>query len=319
VDLWASIIGPVLFRRRFSVRQRLQAEQGGVLYFGASEARFFGVPSAATVSIKSSLGRDLPVAVEGAPAGIDPFRAIVDQDYPAGSRRITVNVPIGINIGSDYLLTADDGEHVQIEVAAVNGTTRQVLMADGLPRDIPAGSLMRGVEIVYRLAGDQCLPPAVNGYLYRAVWDYVIGGEAYQSDQLFEVRARLLKPTMSEADALRLLPAPLAELEPIGGVQALRRAIDQAWGDVLDDLDREGFDPDLVMDAERLRSCHISRSLYRLGMRWGAAYAEWTKARGEDYAQQFKSALGSGGWYDKGQDSVQATTDTKGPAIALVR
>jgi hypothetical protein len=300
--------------------------------FVPSEARLFGPPTAATITIKRSSGIDLPTPVVGLAATVDALSTTLSAAAAAGARTLVLTSVTGVKPGVTYLATGADGEHFEVEVVAVNASTKAVLLIEPLPRDLDVGDLFRGLEVSYALSGAQCPDPfsssslyttaetsIAQSWLYRAAWHYTVAGTDYDADQLYEVRKRLLKPTISEGDVTSLLPATLADLEPGAGVQTVRRQIDTAWGDVLDDLAQAGFNPDLVMDAERLRAAHVSRSLYRLGIRWGPAWKEWTKEQAKAYSDDIQEALAAGDWYDSRQDNVQATDEVMLPHIDLVR
>lgn len=172
-------------------------------------------------------------------------------------------------------------------------------------------------ELSLALAGAQLVEPAVRGgYLYRAVWAYIIGGVVYEADQLFEVRKRLLLTTLTEAEVLRNLPARIDELQESGSIAG---EMGSAWDDVLDDVAARGFEPDRIMDADRLRRPHRVKVLAVLAVAWGPAWREWATARADDYLKVLDDALSAGDWYEKREDAIQTQGETKWPTIVLTR
>ena len=81
-----------------------------------------------------------------------------------------------------------------------------------------------------------------------------------------------------------------------------------------------GFDPDRVMDSDRLRKPHRSMVLAALGATWPpAAWAQWAKDRAQEAAQDLQDALAAGSWYDAAEDAIQAPDEVKFPEIRLTR
>lgn len=176
-------------------------------------------------------------------------------------------------------------------------------------------------ELSYALAGAQCQDPASIGeHLYRATWRYVIGGVTHEIDQLFEVRRRLLKPTLTYAEVERDLPAGVYDL-CAGGPTEVQDAMGDAWDDVLDDLAARGYEPDKVMDLDRMRRPHRERTLARLARSWGPPWRQFAIDREDAYQRSLEKALGAGDWYDTSGDAVKqpGPAETKTPTVVLTR
>jgi hypothetical protein len=222
-------------------------------------------------------------------------------------------------------------------VKAIGGTLRFTPPEEGTPTtptvslkrasglDLPtpvadAAATVAAGELSYALAGAQCPDPvAVGEHLYRATWRYVIEGVTYESDQLYEVRGRLLKATLTYDEVERDLPAPVEDLLE-DGAEAVREAMGDAWDDVLDDLAARGFEPDKVMDADRLRRPHRERTIARLARTWGPAWRQFAIDREAAYERALERALEAGDWYDRDESATQTTpAETKAPTIALTR
>lgn len=171
----------------------------------------------------------------------------------------------------------------------------------------------------YVLSGAQCPDPfTVGEHLYRAAWRYVIAAVTYDLDQLYEVRRRVLKPTLTYAEVERDLPAPVADIVE-GGVTEIRDAMGDAWDDVLDDLASRNFEPDKVMDADRLRRPHRVKTIARSARNWGPNWRQFAIDREDEYQRALTAALTAGDWYDAAPDNVQAEAETKVPEIILTR
>ena len=147
--------------------------------------------------------------------------------------------------------------------------------------------------------------------LYRAVWTYVVDGETYIADQLYEVRRRLLVPTLTVADILRRLPARPDELMGNESTEKILGLIGDTWDDLLDDLSSRGYTPDMIMDADRFRSVHRNLVLATLGATWGPDWRQWADDRRKDYEQHMADALTSDDWYDRDQSLTQAPGETR--------
>jgi hypothetical protein len=319
-------------------RQRFQAGIGGTLRLVPAEARLFGRPSAATITIRSTLGTDLPTPVTDSAATADAVDTTLSTAAAQGDRQLVLASVVGIQPGRHYLITGQDGEHLEVEADGVNGTTRAVLLVEPLARDLAAGDAFQGLEVSYLLSGAQCpMPPPglltaqalleleVNaespsyGRLFRAAWTYTVAGTQYTADQLYEVRRRLLKPTLTADQVQRRLPADWRDLV-LGGPRAIERVIGDAWDDLLDELAAKGYDPDRIMDADRLRRPHRSQVLVDLSASWlGDTWIAWRKERIAEADQDLQDALASGDWYDRAEDAVQAPSEAKWPATRITR
>lgn len=189
-------------------------------------------------------------------------------------------------------------------------------------------------ELSYVLSGAQCPAPASvgaigledepaelpqgYGHSYRAVWTYTVDGQQYQADQLYEVRVRLLVPTLTADQVQRQLPAQWADLVA-GGDTEIAAILAEAWADLLDDVEAKGFDPDRIMDVGRLHKAHRSLVVWTLAKSWGPAWREWAQDRKTEAEQDLTEALNSGGWYDAREDAVQAPSEVKWTSIRLTR
>lgn len=191
-------------------------------------------------------------------------------------------------------------------------------------------------EFSYALSGAQCPAPAAigsqlaledepaselpqgYGHSYRAVWTYTLGGQQHQVDQLYEVRLRVLRPTLTSDQVERQLPAQWEDLV-VGGAEEIAAILADAWDDLLDEVEARGFDPDRIMDAGRLLKPHRSLVVWTLAKTWGNAWREWATDRKKDADQDLEDALNSGGWYDKRVDNVQTPAEVKWTSIRLTR
>jgi hypothetical protein len=218
--------------------------------------------------------------------------------------------------------------------APTSGTVT-IKRASGLDLPTPvtdAAATITGAVLSYVLSGAQCPDPFTSGggaispdgrtyssgFLYRATWRYVIDGVTYETDQLYEVRRRVLKPTLTYAEFERDLPAPIYDLMEGGPSEALD-AMGDAWDDVLDDLASRGFEPDRVMDADRLRRPHRVRTLARLARSWGPQWRQFAIDRDDEYLRAIEKALGAGDWYDLAADGKQQAAETQTPTVVLTR
>ena len=299
------------------MRTRFVAGQAGTLRFLPPEATSSPAPLSATVTIRQADGRDLPTPVAGAAAVPDTTSTTLSASAAVGARSLALTSAAGIVAGRSYVVFAADGEGVLVEVAGAAGSA--VLLADPLPRALGAGDAFVGAEVSYALAADQLVDPVTRaGHLYRVEWAYVRGGVALHADQLFEVRKRALRPTLTEAEVGRYLPARLDELMD-GGLRALRAIMGEAWDDVLDDAAARGYEPDKIMDCDRLRRPHRSRTLAVLASSWGPAWKDWATERAAEYGRDLDSALNAGDWYDEAADAIQAADEVKVLSLRLTR
>lgn len=160
--------------------------------------------------------------------------------------------------------------------------------------------------------------PLTAGYLYRAVWTYVIGGVTYQTDQTYEVNARILKPTLRREDVEPRLPSAWEDLVD-GGDLAISQEIEDAWSDLLDDLLAKGFRPDRIMDPDRLRGTHRAKVLANLYGSFGPQWAEQATKADASYLEALDKVLSSVGWYDAGDDTKGSDLETKVVSIVCTR
>jgi hypothetical protein len=316
-------------------RQRFQAGIGGTLRFLPPEARLAGAPTSPTISVLSSAGQDLPTPVKDAVAVVDQVATTLDGLGQEGERALVLVSVAGIAIGRKYLVTPADGQRFLVEVDAVDPTANRVVISEALQADVESGAAFAGVELSYALSGAQCPAPLLTGDAdllgvdssaspkygrsYRAEWHYTIGGVSYASDVLYEVRRRVLKPTLSSDEVQRRLPAQWRDLVA-GGPREVQRVLDDVWDDVLDELAAKGFDADRIMDGERLRKPHRSAVVAALAKTWDfTAWGAWAKERSEEASQDLQEAIASGDWYDDSEDAVQAPAEVKWPTIRLTR
>jgi len=200
-----------------------------------------------------------------------------------------------------------------ITIVAANGIALPTAVTDAAAVVSTAGQLS------YLLIGSQCPDPMTSGYLYRAAWRYVIAGVTYETDQLYEVRRRVLKETLTYAEVERDLPADVYTL-CANGPTDVQDAMGDAWDDVLDDLASRGMEPDKVMDADRLRRPHRERTVARLARGWGPMWRQYAIDREEQYQGALDKALQAGDWYDRTADAVEVTPgETFTPSIRLTR
>jgi hypothetical protein len=199
---------------------------------------------------------------------------------------------------------------------------------------VAAAAVIEGNDLTFVLTGANCPDPvSTSGAvttlntggtgtiqpLYRAVWTYVVDGKTYVVDQLYEVRRRLLMPTLTVAELARRLPASIEELTDDATGSTLIDAIGDAWDDLLDELSAKGYEPDKIMDGDRLRSVHKALTLANLGRTWGPNWREWAKERQQEYTQALSDALSSDDWYDKDQSLTQAPGEVKTYTISCTR
>ncbi len=226
------------------------------------------------------------------------------------------------------------------ELATANGAiptaaTVTLKRASGIDLPTPVDSAAAVVSatgvLSYVLSGAQCPDPLTTGgvssvygdatsrgYLYRATWRYTLAGVVYESDQLYEVRRRVLKSTLTYDEIERDLPAPVGDLCQGGSTEVVDRMGD-AWDDVLDDLAARGYEPDRVMDPDRLRRPHREKTIARLARGWGPNWRQYAIDREDAYQRALERALGSGDWYDVVADAKDLGTETKTPTITLTR
>lgn len=214
------------------MRQRFAKNLGGTLRYSPPEARTLGNPTSGTVTLKTSLGSDLPTPVVGQAA------------------------------------------------------------------------TLAGSALTFTLSTANTPDPQTWGYLYRAIWSYVIAGVTYQAEQLYEVNARILKPSLTAEDVERRLPAEWEELVADGDADVDARIAD-AWGDVLDDLAAKGFAPDRILDAERLVRPHRSRVIASLYRSFGPQWRETADLAEQQYGRDLDAAVAAVDWYDRDQSGTQ--------------
>lgn len=273
----------------------------------------------ATVTIRGADGRDLPTPVVDAAATASNHATQLTANAAAGDRSLTVYGAFPASLGADAMLVvqAADGERVVAEASSLGGSATG--LTDPLPRALAAGDKVNAVQVAYDLAAEQLVDPLTRpGHLYRAVWAITIDGAFYQFDELFEVRKRLLTPTLTEVEVGRYLPARLEELMD-GGPRALRAIMGEAWDDVLDDAASRGYEPDKIVDCDRLRRPHRSRTLAVLAASWGPAWKDWAAKLAVEYGRDIDAALNAGDWYDSAEDAIQAADEAKVTSVRLTR
>lgn len=214
-------------------------------------------------------------------------------------------------VGGTLRFTPPEVEKQGVPTSATISITRA--NGNALPTPVAAEAAVVDAQggLSYALSGAQCPDPITNGggllsptglkgtswHLYRAVWRYVIGGVTYETDQLYEVRRRVLKPTLTYAEVERDLPSSVYDLCQ-GGPQDVIDTMGDAWDDVLDDLAERGYEPDRVMDADRLRRPHREKTLTRLARTWGPQWRQFAIDRADAYQRALSAALEAGDWYE---------------------
>jgi len=190
---------------------------------------------------------------------------------------------------------------------------------------VDAAIVIDGDDLTFVLTGANCPDPVstsgavstlagsrfVRQPLFRAVWTYLVDGKTYQADMLYEVRRRVLRPTLTVDELVRRLPASLEELTGDATSGTAIDMIGDTWDDLLDDLSSKGYEPDKIMDADRLRSVHRALAIATFAKTWGPAWREYAKEREQDYRQDLADALTSHDWYDKDQSLTQAPGEVR--------
>jgi hypothetical protein len=215
-----------------------------------------------------------------------------------------VEVALGIASAATVTLKRSTGsdlpEPVVGAVAAIDGVTGELSFVL-TPANTPDPRTSIGA-----LSLNQAGPT----YLYRAAWTYTIAGVQYQTDQVYEVNARLLKPTLTGDDVAPRLPAGWDELLA-GGTAAADTIIADAWDELLVDLVAHDLLPDRIMDVERLRAPHRSKVIAILYGSFGPQWAEEAVKKEGAYQQDLDRLLAAPGWYDKDQGGTGSDAETK--------
>lgn len=299
------------------MRTRFVAGKAGTLRFIPPGVAALGAAVSPTVTIRQADGRDLPTPVIDAVASTPGASTTLGAAAAVGDRQVTLASSLGVFVGP-HLLTSASGESELVEIAGISAA-KVAILVDPLHRAFDVGDVVSVVEFAYDLAAEQLVNPTERaGHLYRAAWSYVAGSATHHADQLFEVRARLLTPTLTEAEVSRYLPARLDELMD-GGPRALRAILGEAWDDVLDDAASRGFEPDKIMDCDRLRRPHRAKTLAILASSWGPNWKDWAATKATEYAHDLDAALNAGDWYDSSGDLLQAQSETKVTSVRLTR
>lgn len=319
-------------------RQRFQAGIGGTLRLSLEGE--LPPPTSATVSIKSSTGQDLPTPVSGAAAAISPVSTTAAAPAIAGALAVTLASAVGVKAGTYLVTPASGADAFQVDVASANPGTGVVQLAAGLPSAVATGDAFQdpaapaqGVVLSYALSGAQCPAPSAGplvledqvaelpqgyGHSYRAVWTYTVDGQVVVADQIYEVRVRVLRPSLTSDQVQRELPAQWEDLV-LGGAEEIAAILAEAWEDLLDDVEAKGFDPDRIMDPGRLHKAHRTLVVWKLAKTWGSAWREWAQDRKRDFDDDLTEALNSGGWYDRQADAVQTPAEVKWTSLRLTR
>lgn len=220
------------------------------------------------------------------------------------------------SIGGTLLLTPPEAARfgvptsATISITASDGTALPTIVSGAVAAISSAG------ELSYALSGAQCPDPFTNSrHLYRAVWRYVIAGVTYETDQLYEVRRRVLKSTLTYAEVERDLPADVYTLQENGPAD-VHATMGDAWDDVLDDLASRGVEPDKVMDADRLRRPHRQKTIARLARTWGPQWKMYADEREASFERAMDRALASGDWIDASGDATEAAGPDEHPTPA---
>jgi hypothetical protein len=221
------------------------------------------------------------------------------------------------NVGGTLRFRPPECDAADTEPTSGTVTIKRATDGADLPTPIvDAAATVDGSDLTVALSAGNCPDPLTSGVLYRAVWAYVVDGKSYQGDQLYEVRRRVLKPTLTIAELVRRLPASLAELDPDADPVD---AIGDAWDDVLDDLAEKGYEPDRVLDVDRLRRPHRSKTIANMAKGWGPSWKEWAIEREKEYRQDLDAALAGVGWYDADDSLTKAEDERKIPTVRLTR
>jgi hypothetical protein len=223
-----------------------------------------------------------------------------------------------------------------IQDGAPTSATVSIVSAIGTPLPTPvanADATVSGHVLSYALSGAQCPVPsaaslsaysaALPGSVafntsYRAVWSVVYPAGTKAVDQVYEVRRRVLSPVLTADEVERRLPAAPEQLLP-DGTFSLQTAVEDAWDDLLDDIESKGVDPDRIMDAARLRQAHRAKTLANMGSQFGPAWAQWAEARRKEYDEELSALLGAPGWYDSYEDARKAAGETYVANVTLSR
>jgi len=290
-------------------KQRIIEDKQATIYFDAPEGR----ASAATVTVKTALGQDLPdSAVEDESATIDSVSTTIaagwDSDDP---RSIPVASATGITVDRDYLITTAGGRTEWVRVVAISGSDLTVQSTPGF--DLTTGDAFVGTRLTYVITAANA---ADRAHDYRAVWEYTVSSIAYDGENVYDVVRTPPKNPANTAGLRKYAPELVNEWnEILDENYDLQDRIDDAFDRVIVSMQSRSPDDNTWADAI-VQWSQCERSVYErvlldlaLAGYIPPAFNEqgdiWIDRRELEYKEAIEEWTRKIIWYDANDDRIQ--------------
>lgn len=284
-------------------KQQFLKDVGGTLHFDCLEGR----PSAATLTIKTPAGNDLPTAIDEASATITAVDTTVTSWASATPKQVVLASVSGCRVGSKYLITTALGRVGIVEVEAIDTAALTVHLQQPSPWALASGDAFEGIRISYAIVAGNAATTDLN---YRAQWAYTVRGVAYQKAQLFDV-VRAVPYRVADNPGLKRHAPKLVDefqLSAVGQQGDWAEWLDEAFDGVLYDLEQKRNWAHTFIDMGIFERVTYERVLLLLADQGycpvGEDVTEYYRRRERLYNAAFGKMLSSVPWVDSSEDLI---------------
>jgi hypothetical protein len=299
--------------------QYLLEDRAGTVYLDVPAGR----PSAATLTVKTAGGGNLPSAsVIAQAATVDELTRTVQTWSASNPRFITLAAGAGtLAMDRDYVFRKANGKTETIRVIGVVSNTIEI--PDELPPSLnpTASDYVDSARVSYSLTAAQL---ADRG-LYRCEWVATVSSVVYIYETLFRVVRALPRCTATAAGLRQYEPELCSRWDQF--VQrdgSWQSRVDAAWLKVLAEIEGRGEHViDRIVDWSQAEHAVYERVLLDMAATkrpsddWSPM--DWQAVRKEAYRNALDTWLQSVRWYDDAQAGRVQTEDEAGRDLATVR
>ena len=289
----------------------LLQDKAGTVYLDVPQ----GVPSSATLTVKTTGNGDLPgAAVEDQAATVDPLTSAVSAWSSSSPRDLTITVSAGsFSIGSTYLLETPAGKQETVEVVGLTdngGGSWDVEIRDELPFDVDVATTIKGIRISYSLLATQTTTTG----LYRCAWTYTVDGAETVTENLFRVVLATPFNPATSAGFRSAFPEYSTKWDQfVGSEHSWRSLLENAYDRVMRDIESTGEAIEEIVDWSQIELVVYERLLltmapdYVPNSEWMPS--EWVRHRQTEYRSAIQKFMRAVRWKDHGNDRVATSSE----------
>lgn len=291
---------------------QIRKDTGGIIWYDCPEGR----PTTATIGIKTPDNAALPTPVSGAAATVDSVSTTVTSWSASAPDEIVVGSVTGILVDRQYRATNAKGEHADVKVRGIVGSTKTVYLYDDCPIPLANADTFVGTRLSYAVTAGNAATADLN---YRATWGYTIGTTGYTPDTVYDVVRMLLINRATESGLRMYRPSLISKWRvPATGDGCWSQRIEQAWEEALLDIEQRhteapGAFANALVDQGQLEFLVYERVLYDMadeGMLppgGGWTGDEWRKKRWLEYQDKLSQFDAKIVWVDADGNAAVGT------------